>query len=564
MKHIENPLQETKREAMYQMHRYYARKPSNIVRSYIERYTSPNEVVLDSFSGSGVTGIEAIRLRRNAYAIDLNPISSFISQTTADVVKRNELEDAFTRVEEECKDKIEALYATKCPRTGVRVVPTHLIWSSPKGEPEKASIVKVWYNLDGEKVERAPTVEEQEQADRTLERLDGIWVPRTPLSYGDAKFVKAGIFDSVDQLHCPRALVGLGLIHKAINVEIEPALRRCLMLALTASLQQTSRLVIVIGNRGSKGGDKGSSIRSAEVGSWGRPSYWYPEKHFEVNVWNTFENRFKKVLRGKSKSGEALRSTRVQVESNQYIDDTPTLRLYTTSATDLSMLEDESIDYIFNDPPYGGAIQYIELGTLWTAWLGEEVDATQEITINPRQGKGASEFESMIHDAFCEAHRVLKPGRWMHVTFHSKHFDIWSAILRAIVRAGFHLEHVLHQPPLRASFMALYQPYGSAVGDYYIRFQKRDTPSFVPDPLPDGEYERVVIESMSTILEEAGEPIMFQEILNRLFVLIFEAGALLNTTVDPVSVIKKQVGHKFKLIPHEVDGKEVGSLWALK
>jgi hypothetical protein len=48
-----------------------------------------------------------------------------------------------------------------------------------------------------------------------------------------------------------------------------------------------------------------------------------------------------------------------------------------------------------------------------------------------------------------------------------------------------------------------------------------------------------------------------------LFVLIFEAGALLNTTVDPISILKKRVGHEFELVPHEVDGKEVGSLWTL-
>ena len=57
---------------------------------------------------------------------------------------------------------------------------------------------------------------------------------------------------------------------------------------------------------------------------------------------------------------------------------------------------------------------------------------------------------------------------------------------------------------------------------------------------------------------------MFQEIINRLFVLLFEAGVLLNTTVDPISVLKKRVGHEFELIPHEIDGTEVGSLWALK
>ena len=187
----------------------------------------------------------------------------------------------------------------------------------------------------------------------------------------------------------------------------------------------------------------------------------------------------------------------------------------------------------------------------------------KEITINSRQGKGATEFESMIHQAFCEAHRVLKTGKWMHVTFHSKHFDIWSAILRAIVQAGFHLEHVLHQPPLRTSSTALYQPFGSAVGDYYIRFQKREHPSVVPEVIPDEDYEKVVINSVKTILNEAGKPIMFQQILNRLFVHIFEEGALLNTTVDPITILKKRVGHDFELIPHLIDEQEVGQLWSL-
>jgi len=56
---------------------------------------------------------------------------------------------------------------------------------------------------------------------------------------------------------------------------------------------------------------------------------------------------------------------------------------------------------------------------------------------------------------------------------------------------------------------------------------------------------------------------MFQHILNRLFVLIFEAGALLNTKVDPISILKKRVGHEFELSPFEIDGEEVGNLWNL-
>jgi len=562
LEHIQVPLVEGKREASYQMHRYYARKPSNIVSAYIQAYSQSNETVLDLFSGSGVTGVESIRAGRNAHVVDLSPLSAFLSRVTATQIDTSKLEGAFKRIEKAVKAEIESLYATTCPNTGEQVVPTHFVWAGPKNKPDEARISKVWYEIGDEKAERAPTPAEQEQADEAKKRHAEVWIPSTKLSYGDKEFQKSNVLKTVAELHCSRALLALGILRNAIQKERNVALRECLMLAFTAALQQTSRLVIVISNRGSKGGKKGKSTRSVEVGSWGRPSYWYPEDHFEVNVWNTFENRFKKVLRGKEQIVEELQGTRV-VDGKARSTDSPTLHLHTASATHLTMLADSSIDYIFTDPPYGGAIQYIELGTLWTAWMDQEVDATQEITINPRQGKGAAEFESMIHEAFCEAHRVLKTGKWMHVTFHSKHFDIWSAILRAIVQAGFHLEHVLHQPPLRASSTALYQPFGSAVGDYYIRFQKRAKPSVVPEAIPDEDYEKVVIDSVKTILEEAGKPIMFQHILNRLFVLIFEAGALLNTTVDPISILKKRVGHEFELVPHEVDGKEVGSLWTL-
>ena len=101
------------------------------------------------------------------------------------------------------------------------------------------------------------------------------------------------------------------------------------------------------------------------------------------------------------------------------------------------------------------------------------------------------------------------------------------------------------------------------MGDYYIRFQKRAKPSVVPEAMADEDYERVVVDAVKTILKEAGEPIMFQHILNRLFVLIFEAGALLNTTVNPLSILEKSLGHEFELSPFEIDGEEVGNLWNL-
>src|SRR5437016_1606485 len=68
----------------YGAHPYFTRRPSNVVRAYIERYSRTNDVVLDPFGGSGVTAIEAVLLGRRAIHNDLNPFANFITAAIAD------------------------------------------------------------------------------------------------------------------------------------------------------------------------------------------------------------------------------------------------------------------------------------------------------------------------------------------------------------------------------------------------------------------------------------------------------------------------------------------------
>src|SRR2546426_10682551 len=68
----------------YGVHPYFTRRPANVVRDYIERYTRVGDVVLDSFGGTGVTAIEALLLGRKAIHNDLNPFANFITSNIAD------------------------------------------------------------------------------------------------------------------------------------------------------------------------------------------------------------------------------------------------------------------------------------------------------------------------------------------------------------------------------------------------------------------------------------------------------------------------------------------------
>lgn len=63
----------------YGVHPYFTRRPYNVVRAYILRFSQERDCVLDPFGGSGVTAIEAFLENRNAIHNDINPLANFIA-----------------------------------------------------------------------------------------------------------------------------------------------------------------------------------------------------------------------------------------------------------------------------------------------------------------------------------------------------------------------------------------------------------------------------------------------------------------------------------------------------
>ena len=69
----------------YGVHPYFTRRPFNVIREYILRYSREGDCVLDPFGGSGVTAIEAFLENRSAIHNDINPLANFIAQGIADL-----------------------------------------------------------------------------------------------------------------------------------------------------------------------------------------------------------------------------------------------------------------------------------------------------------------------------------------------------------------------------------------------------------------------------------------------------------------------------------------------
>src|SRR5438876_5822432 len=93
----------------YGVHPYFTRRPANVVRAYIERFSRDGDAVLDPFGGTGVTAIEAFLLGRKAIHNDLNPFANFIARNIADtsLESTEPLQKAFEAVQQQCESGLK-------------------------------------------------------------------------------------------------------------------------------------------------------------------------------------------------------------------------------------------------------------------------------------------------------------------------------------------------------------------------------------------------------------------------------------------------------------------------
>ncbi|MDW8320149.1 MAG: hypothetical protein RMM08_02190 [Armatimonadota bacterium] len=149
------------------------------------------------------------------------------------------------------------------------------------------------------------------------------------------------------------------------------------------------------------------------------------------------------------------------------------LLIRTQSATDLSILPDESIDYIFTDPPHGDRIPYLELSAIWMAWLRMEADYEEEIVISDAKyrHKDIEDYRLRLAQAFREMHRVLKKGGFMSVAFNSWRDEAWRAFMESCCDTGFEIVDVV---PTRYSANSVMQDSrkGGLRGDFTVTFRK--------------------------------------------------------------------------------------------
>lgn len=419
---------------IYGMHKYWSKKPYNILRDFILRYTKKGDIVVDPFCGSGISITESVFTGRKAVGIDINPSAIFIAKQMFSKIPVKSIQDEFTILESEIKGKVNSFYDVR--RGDKKFVGTHFIW-------ENDNLTEVWYKHNIKS--RRKVIEEPTEDD--LKLASSFSYEKIPHFYPKDNFfhnsrINTNRESHIYDLFTPRNLMALSLlmdrIEKIENADIREFFRFC----FTASVGQASKMVFVVKRRGKFNG-KLRETKKKEVGSW-VIGYWLPKENFEINAWNCFENRYKKILKAKKE----LECKEYPIdEANNFeevLDSKNLLLLNAPSQNALKKIPDNSVDYVITDPPHGNRQPYLELSMMWNSWLKKDVNYDDEIVISESKDreKDISNYYKLLNEVFVEIERILKPNHYFSLMFNSLDDETWINLITHTNRLNFEIERV--------------------------------------------------------------------------------------------------------------------------
>jgi len=192
------------------------------------------------------------------------------------------------------------------------------------------------------------------------------------------------------------------------------------------------------------------------------------------------------------------------------------------------MIESESVDYIYADPPYGSKIPYLDLSVMWTSWLDlpvSDADLKAEIIEGGEAKKSKTKYFELLAKSITEMYRVLNFDRWMSFVFAHDEPAYWHAIINAAENAGFEYAGVIKQDTDKTSFKKRQNPFTTLQGTLIISFKKVRNPKSIIKVALGAKISDIVIETIeSTIAENDGATV--EQINDRLVISGLEMGFL--------------------------------------
>jgi len=419
---------------IYSMHKYWSKKPYNIIRDFILQYTNKDEIVIDPFCGSGISITESVFTGRKVIGIDINPSSIFITRQMINKIPMKLIRQEFSKFESEIKGVINSFYVVK--REDKKFIGTHFIW-------ENGKLTEVWFKNDIKA--RTKVIEKPIEDD--LELALSFSYNKIPYDYPKDNFFQNSRISTNRENHIydlfnPRNLMALSLLIDRIEKIENNDVRELFKFCFTGSVGQASKMVFIVKRRGKFNG-KSRKTERKEVGSW-VIGYWIPKENFEINVWNCFENRYRKIL--KAKRGLEYKKYVINEANNfeELLDTKNLLLINAPSQKVLKEIPNNSVDYVITDPPHGNRQPYLELSMMWNSWLKKDVNYKDEIVISESKDrtKDIHNYYKLLNEVFAEIERILKPNHYFSLMFNSLDDETWINLITNTNKLNFELEKI--------------------------------------------------------------------------------------------------------------------------
>ncbi|MBD3107924.1 DNA methylase [Bacillus sp. AGMB 02131] len=497
-------VSEGKNHPIYMGHSYHTKVPHRAIMRYLLHYTNPGDIVLDGYSGTGMTGVasrfcdcteEVKELNykvdnnivqddsgneiskiglRNVILNDLSPIATFITKNYNQPFDSLSFYNELTKLIDNVERELGWMFETNHSNTEIGKI-NYVIWSDIFTCPNCLEEVIYWdhavdlennktrekfpckscnatltkRNLDKKlitindvllnkiitKLETKPIIinytykgsrYNKKVDEKDLERLTKVNeylksydfpVSKIPEGHNTEQPKKSHGYTHVHHLLSMRNNIILGAIYKKIReLKENKDLAKFLFTACLTNLTFLYRW-----RTSGKGGATSGTLYVCST----------PQ---ENNPFNQFRRKLNDI-------------------KNVYIPKGNTI-ISTNSTTELS-IRDNSIDYIFTDPPFGSNLMYSELNFLWESWIKVYTNNDKEAIVNNVQKKGLADYQHLMEDCFREFYRVLKPGHWITVEFSNSQASVWNSIQEALKKAGFVVANVAALDKKQGSFKAV-------------------------------------------------------------------------------------------------------------
>ncbi len=419
---------------------YFTRQSWDIVTRNIKNFTDEGDIILDPFGGSGVTAVESMMNNRFGIHIDLNPLSVFMTKALTSQVDLGDLYD----LGEEILSEFEKL--------------------KPKNEKEATAILKnakYYPNAIDKEFGEMASVKKQEEI---------LWIPK------DEILPKGSDVDSVLKLFSPIQLSELAILRKLIMVKTtkKREMRYSLFLAFYNAITRCN-LTFHRAKSLPNGGDSGV-FRYYRYRIAKEPEF--------LDIGNHFRSKFKRVIKGKQELqyspyfyNSYFYPLSKTVKNREEVINGE--KIFQADATNLKEIDDKSIDYIYTDPPYGAKIPYLDLSTMWNAWLDFKVDKNlkeKECIEKGSLDKSREEYISLMKNSIKEMYRVLKFNRWLSFVFQHQDPQLWQLLVDAAEEVGFEYAGSVRQDNGKKTFKKIKNPATVLSGQLILHFKKVNNP----------------------------------------------------------------------------------------